>query len=238
MGDTDIIAAFDAAAQSYDAWTQVQRDVARALVARAGGEPKTILDLGAGTGHVTGFAREKWPRAKIAALDAAPNMLARLKQKFPDVEIFRADAAAFAGAARYELILSSMALHWLPEPAAVLENWRRLLAPGGVLHVAAPVEGTLAEWRDFLSAKGFEDSLWRFPAQNFAGECEIVAFPARFDSALAFARSLKKSGAHRPAPGARPLPGPALRKVLAERTGPFAATFKVAFVAMRSDGSR
>ena len=42
MVETDIITAFDAAAGSYDAWTQVQRDVARALVERAGGAPRTF----------------------------------------------------------------------------------------------------------------------------------------------------------------------------------------------------
>lgn len=165
MVETDIITAFDAAAGSYDAWTQVQRDVARALVERAGGAPRTILDVGAGTGHVTGLAREKWPGARIAALDAAPKMLARLKQKYPDVEILCADAASFACGARYDLIVSSMALHWLPEPAAVVRNWRRLLAPGGALHVAAPVEGTLAEWRDLLRASGLENRFGGFLAR-------------------------------------------------------------------------
>jgi malonyl-CoA O-methyltransferase len=230
-GDT-VIAAFDAAAESYDAWTEVQRDVARALVERAGGAPHTILDIGAGTGHVTGLARAKWSGAKIAALDAAPNMLARLKAKFPGVESIRADAATFAGAARYDLILSSMALHWLPEPARALDRWRGLLAPGGALHVATPVEGSLGEWREFLRASGLKDSLWPFPAEDFGCDCEIVAFPARFDSARAFARSLKKSGAHRAAPGSRPLPAAALRKALAGRPGPFTATFRVAFLRM------
>ena len=237
MVETDIITAFDAAAGSYDAWTQVQRDVARALVERAGGAPRTILDVGAGTGHVTGLAREKWPGARIAALDAAPKMLARLKQKYPDVEILCADAASFACGARYDLIVSSMALHWLPEPAAVVRNWRRLLAPGGALHVAAPVEGTLAEWRDLLRASGLEDSVWRFPREDFAGVCEIVEFPAVFDSARAFAQSLKRSGAHRGAPGRRPLPAPALRRVLAGREGAFTVTFRVAFLEVAAPGA-
>ncbi|MBB4198182.1 malonyl-CoA O-methyltransferase [Rhodoblastus sphagnicola] len=229
-GDAKIIAAFDAAADSYDAWTQVQRDVARALVDRASGAPAGILDIGAGTGHVTGFAKEKWPGARIAALDAAPNMLARLKAKFPEVETISADAAHFSSAARYDLILSSMALHWLPEPGQALTRWRGLLAPGGALHVALPVEGSLWQWRDFLRGAGCQDSLWPFPRADFAGACEIVDFPARFDSALAFARSLKQSGAHRAAPGSQPLPAPALRKALAGQSGPFTATFRVGFV--------
>jgi len=126
----------------------------------------------------------------------------------------------------------------LPEPAAVLERWRGLLAPGGALHVAAPVEGSLREWREFLRASGLEDSLWAFPRPDFAAPCEIVDFPARFESALAFARSLKKSGAHRAAPGSRPLPAPALRKALAAHVGPFTATFRVGFVRMEAPAAR
>src|SRR6266704_88130 len=77
--NASIVAAFDAAAQSYDALTQVQREVARALVARAAGaNPEAILDLGAGTGHVTEYALRQWPQAKVTALDAAPAMLAQL----------------------------------------------------------------------------------------------------------------------------------------------------------------
>ncbi len=84
---TPIIAAFDAAADSYDAASKVQRDIARKLVARAAqslvAPPKTILDLGSGAGHVTGAALELWPEAEIVALDAAPAMLAALRAKYP-----------------------------------------------------------------------------------------------------------------------------------------------------------
>lgn len=231
MAGDDIIAAFDAAAESYDAWTQVQSEVARVLVARAAGAPAKILDIGAGTGHVTDFARAKWPEAQVVALDAAPKMLARLKAKFPEVETIRADAAFFSTAARYDLILSSMALHWLNDPNQVLRRWRGLLAPGGALHVATPVEGSLHEWRELLRASDLQDSLWPFPKADFARDFEIVDFPARFESARAFAKSLKKSGAHRAAPGSRPLPAHALRKALG-RPGPFTATFRVAFLRM------
>ncbi len=229
-----IVAAFDAAADSYDARSHVQRDIARALVARVRAEkPAKILDLGAGAGHVTGFAREKWPDAELTALDAAPKMLARLREKYPDVRSLRADAASFDTPERYDLILSSMMLHWLPDPRGALEGWLKLLAPGGALHVALPVAGSLGEWRALLAAAGLADSLWAFPAENFAqglAACEIVAFPTAYDSAQAFAQSLKKTGAHRARPGLRPLPAGALRKVLTRQSGAFTATFRVAFL--------
>ncbi len=130
-----IIAAFDAAADSYDAASKVQRDIARKLVARAAqslvAPPKTILDLGSGAGHVTGAALELWPEAEIVALDAAPAMLAALRAKYPGVKTLRRDAAALGDIGRYDLILSSMMLHWLPDPRAALTQWREKLSPAG-----------------------------------------------------------------------------------------------------------
>jgi trans-aconitate methyltransferase len=211
-----------------------QRDIARALVARADTlDPGRILDLGAGAGHVTGFAREKYPRAQIHALDAAPKMLARLRAKFPEVSTICADATDFAGATRYDLIFSSMMAHWLPDPRRALENWRALLAPGGVLLAALPVAGSLEEWRRLLAAAGLSDSLWSFPPEHFAKDLaseEIVTFAATYPDARAFALSLKKTGAHRGRPGRSPASASALRRALAAQSNPFTVTFKVAML--------
>jgi malonyl-CoA O-methyltransferase len=236
-GDAKIIAAFDAAAESYDAWTSLQREVARALVARAGGAPDSILDLGAGTGHVTGFAREKWPDARISALDGAPKMLERLRQKFA-VQTICADAARFDTLERHDLILSGMMLHWLPEPARVLEHWRGFLAPGGELHVALPVAGCLPEWRELLARAGLADSLWPFPAADQFAPCDSIDLPAHFDSARAFAQSLKKSGAHIGAPDTKPHSPAALRKAISHAKKPFGVTFRVAFLRIRARSAK
>jgi malonyl-CoA O-methyltransferase len=240
--NASIVAAFDAAAQSYDALTQVQREVARALVMRVAGEfaaPKSILDLGAGTGHVTELALNQWPDAELTALDAAPAMLARLRAKFPKVATIRRDAARLEGLGRHDLILSSMMLHWLDAPRAALAHWRGHLAPGGLLRVAVPVAGSLVEWRDFTRSAGIEDGLWAFPPANFAeglgAMIEILEFPAEYPDARAFLRALKGAGAHRSRAGVRPASASALRRLLATRSGPFKATFRVALLSLRAD---
>jgi malonyl-CoA O-methyltransferase len=237
-----VVAAFDAAAQSYDALTQVQREVARALVTRAGAEfsaPKNILDLGAGTGHVTELALQQWPRAELTALDAAPAMLARLRAKFPRVATLRRDAARLDGVGRYDLILSSMMLHWLDAPRDALAHWRGFLAPGGLLSVAVPVAGSLDEWRDFTRSAGIEDGVWAFPPEDFAdglgATIEISDFPAEYPDARAFLRALKGAGAHKSRPGASPARTGALRRLLATRDGPFKATFRIALLSLRAD---
>jgi malonyl-CoA O-methyltransferase len=240
-----IIAAFDAAADSYDAASNVQRDIARKLVARAAkalnAPPQKILDLGSGAGHVTGAALEHWPQAEIVALDAAPAMLAALRVKYPGVKTLRRDAAAPGEIGRYDLILSSMMLHWLPDPRAALTQWREKLNPGGQLHIAVPVEGSLCEWRDFLRAAGVADGLWSFPppdlGRDIAASAETIPFAATYPDARAFLQSLKRTGAHTARAGHRPSSPAALRRLLAARQGEFTATFQILFLTIAGSQS-
>ncbi len=233
-----IVAAFDAAAETYDSATPVQREVARALVFRAARAvktpPRNILDLGAGAGHVTGFALEQWPQAEIAALDAAPAMLRQLHAKYPGVRTIARDARDLDGLPLHDLILSNMMLHWLDDPRAALEKWRGRLAPGGSLCVATPVAGSLSEWRAFLRAAGMEDAIWTFPPENFAeglgATIEFLDFSAVYPDARGFLRGLKQAGAQTPRPGARPAPAGALRRLLAASPGPFTVGFRIGFL--------
>jgi malonyl-CoA O-methyltransferase len=239
-----VIAAFDAAAGTYDSVTQAQRDIARALVARASVavQPKTILDLGCGAGHVTEALLARWPGADVTALDAAPAMLERLKAKFPGMATVRADAQTLVGLGAYDLIVTSMMAHWLPDPRAALTDWLGHLTPGGRLFVAVPVEGSLSEWRDLLAGAGLRDGLWAFPPENFAdGLCEqteIVAFPARHGDARSFLLSLKGAGAHRSRPGHHPASAAALRRLLRQERLPFTATFRIAFLTLGANALR
>ena len=235
-----IVAAFDAAAESYDSATPVQRQVARELVFRAASAlktpPKKILDLGAGSGHVTAEVLRLWPHAKVTALDAAPAMLARLNQKFPQVATLCADAQLLEGAESYDLILSSMMAHWLPDPRAALDDWRRHLAPGGLLAVALPVAGTLAEWRDLLARAGLDDGLWNFPPEDFASdyECEIEPFATVHENPAAFLRSLKAAGAQSSRAGHAPTPPARLRRLLREKPEPIQVTYHIAFIVAKA----
>jgi malonyl-CoA O-methyltransferase len=233
-----IISAFDAAAATYDAASQVQREIARELVFRAAldfkGNPKTILDLGSGAGHVTDFALKQWPGAELTALDAAPKMLAALQGKFPAVTIIQADAAAPGAIGRYDLILSSMMAHWLPEPRQALARWLDLLSPGGRMLVALPVSGSFWEWRDACRAEGLTDGLSAFPQPGFAtGLCEsskTIAVAAEYDDARTFLQAFRRTGARKSRPGHKPLSPANLRHLLSRQAKPFAATFKIEFL--------
>ena len=77
-------AAFDKAADSYDAVASVQRAACDRLLALAtrsvhqpGHQPARILDAGCGTGYALAGLRQRFPAAELIALDFAPAMLRR-----------------------------------------------------------------------------------------------------------------------------------------------------------------
>src|SRR5580704_14311255 len=69
---------FDRASATYEAAAVLQARVADELVSRLepfNFAPGVILDLGAGTGRMTGELKRRYRRSLVVALDLAPGML-------------------------------------------------------------------------------------------------------------------------------------------------------------------
>jgi len=232
-----IVAAFDGAAQSYDGAAQLQRDVGARLMGEITvSVPRTILDIGCGTGIVTAMAQQRWPDAKIAGIDAAPAMLKAARAKLPSVRFVEADAASMSSTEQYDLIISSMVLHWLPNPDLVLKNWQSLLAPGGALHVAVPVAGSLPEWKALCAKSDIAHRLWPFPSPEEFDRAVLERHTIAHPSVRDFLCSMKQTGAASGAPATVPASPASLRRLLASAKGPFTATFIVAHLAYTKTG--
>jgi len=229
-----IIETFDRFASSYDANSELQAGVAETLFEGARGlAPRSVLDIGCGTGHVALRAARLWPRAPVSALDAAPGMLGVVHNKAPNLRIVQSDAADIRLDEKFDLVFSSMMLHWLDEPAEVVSRWRGLLAPGGRLLVAAPVHGSLDEWRRVCARNGIVDPTWTFPPETFldglSATRRIVEHPVRYASLLAFLDSMKRTGATTANPESPRIPTTALRRVIRDNAGAFVSTFRVLY---------
>jgi ubiquinone/menaquinone biosynthesis C-methylase UbiE len=116
-----------------------------------------VLDLGAGTGALTGsFLRRG---CEVTAVDAAPAMVARLAGLHPraHARVMDAQRLDFPDAS-FDLVSAGFVIHILDDPAAAVAEARRVLRPGGVFSFSTPagVENT-PEW-DFYPAlfKEFE----------------------------------------------------------------------------------
>lgn len=133
---------FDRAADTYDAvgvpWFT---PIARGLVEELGVRPgEQVLDIGCGRGAaLLPLAEAVGPTGTALGIDLAPEMVRRTAADMrarPYVEVRLGDACRpDLPAASYDVITSSLVLFFLPDPAAALASWTRLLVAGGRLGV-------------------------------------------------------------------------------------------------------
>lgn len=218
-------------AHGYDSHATPQAAVARRLaelVAAHGGLPErpTVLDMGCGTGALALELRSRLDVGRYLCADISPAMLrrayAKLSQASPPVLLAAMDAAAPALKPGFDLVASSMALHWTSDIAASLAGLWELVNPGGLLAVAVPGEGTFQAWREAHIALGLPCAL-----QDFPSAAQLAAmFPAAprlteemhalpLVRALDLPRHLKAVGGTVPRSGHRPLTPGQFRAVLA-----------------------
>ena len=158
--DRDAVArAFDRASASYDAAATLQERVRSELLARLDElrvSPRTVLDLGAGTGHATRALKRRFPQSLTVAADIAPGMLARASAQsrwFRRFERVRADAYSLPFRDQsFDLVFSSLMLQWCDDLDAVFTEIGRVLNPGGLLLFSTFGPGTLAELREAWAA--------------------------------------------------------------------------------------
>ncbi|OLT19751.1 methyltransferase type 11 [Actinomadura sp. CNU-125] len=105
-----------------------------ALEPLAGRTPPRVLDLGAGTGKLTGvLLRDGLAPADLVAVEPDPAMLDELRRGFPDVRALRGGAEEIPlGDGAVDAVLVGQAMHWFDLDRAMPEI-HRVLAPGGVL---------------------------------------------------------------------------------------------------------
>lgn len=102
--------------------------------------PRSILEVGCGTGELLESISRRFPGVAVTGLDPDADALAIARRKIvseaPRAEVMlgRAEALPFE-AGSFDLVVSSLMLHHLPTETKrrALAEWRRVLAPGGAL---------------------------------------------------------------------------------------------------------
>jgi len=133
---------FERAAERYEDWyaTPHGRRASRAetelldWLLRAFPDARSVLDVGCGTGHFTGWLARRGLRA--IGLDRAPAMLAVLRRRLPACPVLLADAHALPVRDRaIDLVVLIATLEFLEDPRRALAEAARV-ARHGVLVVA------------------------------------------------------------------------------------------------------
>jgi malonyl-CoA O-methyltransferase len=209
---------FDRAAASYDAAAVLHADIRQSLLNRlelTSMAPRAVVDAGAGTGHASRALKRRYPKALVIALDSSRGMLgAAAKQQLwlrPFARVC-ADAECLPLAdGSIDLIVSNLMLQWC-NPDAAFAEFRRVLAPHGLLSFSAFGPDTLRELRaawaqvdsgshvhQFFDMHDLGDALVR---SGFAAPVlDVERITLKYLDVRAVAADLKATGAHNAAAG-------------------------------------
>jgi len=135
--------------------------------------PVRVIDLGCGTGTVAACVLDSFPNAQVICLDLAGNMIAMAQAKlahYPGVRYVVSDFNAFDFYGKYDVVVSSLALHHLVTDEDKRNFYRRIynaLPSGGVFYNADVVLGSsdflqdvyMKQWLNFMSREVSQDEI-------------------------------------------------------------------------------
>ena len=212
-------ASFDRASLTYEAAAVLQARVADELISRLepfNFAPGVILDLGAGTGRMTGELKKRYRRSLVVALDLAPGMLREARKHqafFRRFERVCGDAMRLPIAdASVDVVISSLMLQWCEPPDPAFAEIRRILKPAGFFAFSTFGPDTLRELRSAW-AEADEDAphlynhVNHFTDMHDVGDALVRAglsepvldvdrMQVTYPDAVALMRDLKAIGAH------------------------------------------
>ncbi len=137
--------------------------------------PQQILDLGCGTGNLTGAALKHYPHAQIHALDISADILAECRVRFAghnNIHYHQQDFSALDFEdGSFDLIISSIAIHHIrdSEKIKLYRRLNQLLKPGGIFVFADQTRGITEEiyakhiyrWKEEAFKLGSTDADWQ-----------------------------------------------------------------------------
>jgi malonyl-CoA O-methyltransferase len=215
--------AFERAAPAYNGAAVLQQEVARRMLERLSYiklQPVSVLDAGAGTGYALEGLRERFPAARMLALDLALGMLRQARQAEGTFTrlgrrlsgratgLICADAAALPLTERSQgLIFSNAMLQWCNDPPRVFAEMLRVLEAEGLLMFSTFGPDTLRELREAFAAVDGRPHVSRFLDLHDLGDMLLQAgfadpvmdrevLTLTYDSARDLMRDLKTIGAH------------------------------------------
>jgi malonyl-CoA O-methyltransferase len=180
--------AFSRAARQYDAAAVMQREVCTRMLERLDYiklQPASVLDVGSGTGWGTRQLGERYPAAKIVALDIAIGMLQAAKAQTSWWKKLRAAQQQHAvcadvetlplAAGSVDLVWSNLAVQWCNDLPATFAELHRVLKIEGMLMFSTFGPDTLQELRHAFTGVDGHRHTNRFADMHDIGDMLVGA---------------------------------------------------------------
>jgi malonyl-CoA O-methyltransferase len=161
-----VVAAFGAAAETYESRAAVQRSGATALAnlleSRLGTLPVgPVLEVGCGTGLLSRHLVRLCLGRDLVLSDLSPDMVRSCRSEICGeagpplgVEWRVLDGEKMARSKTYALVASGFAVHWFTDLAAGIGRLVESLVPGGLLLFSYQAAASYPEWRDLCHRVG------------------------------------------------------------------------------------
>ncbi|MBP1157514.1 MULTISPECIES: malonyl-ACP O-methyltransferase BioC [unclassified Paenibacillus] len=161
---------FDRHAGSYDQYAVVQRTMADYLLEltlkrKAPEDVRRIIEIGCGTGLLTGKLLDAYPEAIVLAIDLSPQMVECTRLRYSSsaagrLEVLVGDAepegvddeSALKECDQADLIISSAVFQWFDDPERTLKAWLGQLSTDGLLAFATFGPQTFGELHEAFRA--------------------------------------------------------------------------------------
>lgn len=210
---------FERAASTYDAAAVLQHEVCRRMGERLDLiklQPEIVLDAGSGTGNALPLLRQRYPKARLLALDLALTMLQQGRERAPWWKaLFQSSSGQVCGdieqlplaAGSIGLAWSNLALQWVNDSERAFAEFHRVLAPGGLLMFSTFGPDTLKELRAAYAGVDRHTHVSRFIDLHDIGDIlvkrgfadpvmDMEPFTLTYSDVRALMHDLKAIGAH------------------------------------------
>lgn len=151
---------FNALAPTYDQLRFLQVSAKRLIEVAGIREGARLLDVATGTGVIAlAAASLVGPGGKVVGIDLSPEMLARAKEKLAqagnaNVEFMEGDTERLEFPdSSFDIVVCSSSLFFVPDMAAAVREWRRVLVPGGRVAFSGYRTTMLQPLRDLWAAR-------------------------------------------------------------------------------------
>lgn len=239
-----VIAGFNRGAKTYHQAADLQAEIANKLAEKIPAEPaQRILEIGCGTGLFSQHLVQSFPEANLYLTDIAEAMVKQCKTRFDQhgqIQFLCLDGEALPELPAFDLIASSMTLHWFENLTVNLQNITQKLNHNGRFIFSMLTAKSLQEWRSLCETLQVPFATPLFPvSENLQAtfpniRWQIEEVQVHYKNLHHFLSTLKLLGAIAPRAGADRLSLQQLRRMMRRFQTPMMMTYEVAYGEFRA----